>query len=89
MPFLKLRGIPRAAKEALKRKTPNTTLLKSLQSIDLTFPLNEEFVRQVENKIPIADNLSGFHPPMGGTESLPFHVERTKTGSLPVYSDYK
>ena len=30
------------------------------------------------------------HPePLGLLEKLPFHIERTSSGNLPVYTDYK
>eukprot|EP01027_Heterolobosea_sp_BB2_P023831 GEZU01035849.1.p1 GENE.GEZU01035849.1~~GEZU01035849.1.p1 ORF type:complete len:184 (-),score=7.23 GEZU01035849.1:111-614(-) len=35
------------------------------------------------------NNPTGFEPPIGGTEHLPFHFKRTPFGNLPVYMDYK
>jgi hypothetical protein len=32
---------------------------------------------------------TGYQAPLGNTDSLPFRVLRTKSGRLPIYSDYK
>eukprot|EP00696_Hemimastix_kukwesjijk_P017276 gnl/Hemi2/5892_TR2039_c0_g1_i1.p2 gnl/Hemi2/5892_TR2039_c0_g1~~gnl/Hemi2/5892_TR2039_c0_g1_i1.p2 ORF type:complete len:153 (+),score=24.70 gnl/Hemi2/5892_TR2039_c0_g1_i1:173-631(+) len=39
--------------------------------------------------LPPSPFPSGWMPPLGGTEDLPFRVERTKSKVLPVYSDFK
>jgi hypothetical protein len=92
MPFYRLRGIPKVAKEAAKRATPNNMLMKHLLSekVDLTFPLNKQFVEKIMHpEKNIKTNASGFEMPLGGTEKLPFAVDRTNSGSLPVYMDYR
>lgn len=32
---------------------------------------------------------TGYKPPLGNTDALPFRVLRTKSGRLPIYTDYK
>jgi hypothetical protein len=86
MPFLKLRSIPKSAKDAMKRATTNDILLKALSQMELTFPLNPKINDAIVDN---TTNPSGFQPPIGSVEELPFHVTRTKAGSLPVYTDYK
>lgn len=88
MPFFRLRTIPKASKDVFERSTPHSVLLKALQSVDLTFPLKKQFVERRESNAPVS-NPSGYEPPIGGTEHLPFHVSRTNSGSLPVYTDYR
>ncbi len=64
-----------------KQETPKELRAKHiLYTEGLKYPLKE---------VPTSPFPSGFTPPVGGTDNLPFRVIRTKNGSLPVYSDFK
>jgi hypothetical protein len=91
MPFFRLRSIPRISKEIAKRATPNNILMSHLLSgkVGITFPLNEDFVKRILSEQVVKTNTSGFENPLGGTEKLPFAIDRTNVGSLPVYTDYR
>lgn len=39
--------------------------------------------------LPEITTPTGYLPPLGNTDHLPFRVVRTGTGNLPVYSDIK
>ncbi|OMJ74568.1 hypothetical protein SteCoe_26467 [Stentor coeruleus] len=61
-----------------------------------THPLHKAlYNRTSQTPLPLKYKLqdlpnSSIHgPPLGGTELLPFQIERTHVGNLPVYSDYK
>jgi hypothetical protein len=88
MPFFKLRSIPKVAKAIFQNPPPHSLLIKHLKNANLKYPLNAEFVKRIEAQQP-PKLPSGFEYPIGGTEKLPFHVARTKSGSLPVYIDYR
>jgi hypothetical protein len=91
MPFFRLRTVPRLSQEVKTRATPNNMLMKHLLSekANITFPLNKQFTEQIVTNTHTTTNTSGFEYPIGGTEALPFHVDRTNVGSLPVYIDYR
>lgn len=88
MPLPKLRAIPKLAKAIFQNPPPHSVLIKHLTNAKLKYPLNPEFVKRIESEQP-PKLSSGFEYPIGGTEKLPFHVARTKSGSLPVYIDYR
>lgn len=85
---LKLRWIPKASKRVFQRRTPNHILINKLEKLNLTFPMNKEFVEKIKSRQP-PERPTGFDYPVGGYKDLPFYVPRTKSGGLPVYIDYR
>ena len=43
----------------------------------------------MRHAMPAGTGPTGFAAPLGGTDHLPFRVARTRTGNLPVYSDFR
>jgi hypothetical protein len=86
---MKLRAIPKITKEIFKRVDPNNLLIQKIMDKKLKFPLQKEFVEKILNNEEVSTNPSKYQVPLGETEKLPFHIRRTKSGSLPVYIDYK
>eukprot|EP00299_Pterocystis_sp_00344_P008237 c3041_g1_i1.p1 GENE.c3041_g1_i1~~c3041_g1_i1.p1 ORF type:complete len:161 (+),score=33.62 c3041_g1_i1:30-512(+) len=60
--------------------SPRAPSLDSIRS-QLTFPITDP--------LPRAPTPSGWEPPLGNTQHLPFEVRRTESQLLPVYSDYR
>eukprot|EP01080_Neovahlkampfia_damariscottae_P010997 gene10997-3703_t len=86
--MLKNRTIPKIAKQIFKNNAPNNLLIQQLKKVPLKYELQKDFVVKMElNEKPKLP--TGFEFPIGLKEELPFHVQRTQSGSLPVYIDYK
>eukprot|EP00300_Choanocystis_sp_HF-7_P036935 c52899_g1_i1.p1 GENE.c52899_g1_i1~~c52899_g1_i1.p1 ORF type:complete len:156 (-),score=27.88 c52899_g1_i1:67-534(-) len=69
----------KVAKRRIDQQTKIPVSLDTIKS-KLQFAIRE---------LPPATNPSGFTLPMGGTEGLPFDIQRTKSKMLPVYSDIR
>lgn len=59
-------------------------------------PNTQKYIEDItQEPVPLKYKLQdvevphGYFPPIGGTENQPFQVQRTKSGNLPVYRDYK
>ena len=85
---LRNRKIPKLAKIIFQRIIPNNLLVENLKNPKLKFRPSEEFVEKMELNLP-PTTPSGFEFPIKYENQLPFFVERTGSGSLPVYIDYK
>mmetsp|Transcript_5005 Transcript_5005/g.7424 ORF Transcript_5005/g.7424 Transcript_5005/m.7424 type:complete len:148 (+) Transcript_5005:35-478(+) len=89
MSLLRNRKIPKASIKVFKNPGTLKEHVVILKKSDLTFPLEKRFEEQVEND-QTSENPSGFALPLQTTnEKMPFWIKRTKSGSLPVYIDYK
>jgi hypothetical protein len=86
--MIKNRRIPKLAKKIFQTNVPNNVLMQELKEKPLTFNLKPNFVEKIELQ-EIPKNPTGFEFPDGVGEKLPFYVQRTNSGSLPVYIDYK
>ncbi len=91
------RAIPQLSREVYRRVTPNWALLEAMEKMSLKYPLQQDFVQRMkaqkglssEQLIESQSNPTGFEFPLGKTESLPFHISRTTSGSLPIFTDYR
>jgi hypothetical protein len=86
--MIKNRRIPKLAKKIFQRNSPNNVLMQELKEKPLAYKLKPNFVEKIELQ-EIPKNPTGFEFPDGVEEKLPFHVQRTTSGSLPVFIDYK
>lgn len=88
MVFLKNLKVPLQSKVVFQRVVPNYMLAEKLKNLDLVYRPDSEFLSRFEMNAK-SENPSGFEMPFGPKQNLPFFIQRTETGSLPVYIDYK
>jgi large subunit ribosomal protein L49 len=68
---------------------PVSTKLKAHPEVLLKIDLMTQPLPPLKYKLQELPENEAFPAPLGGTENLPFMIERTHLGNLPVYSEYR